>query len=55
MKNVNQEGLNELSLNEVTKIEGGNLLDSCKSLVNTVVNTVNGAISSTGYHISHWN
>lgn len=55
MKNVNQQELNELSQQEVVQIEGGNLLDSLKTAANTVIDTVNGAISSTGYSISHWN
>jgi hypothetical protein len=52
MKNVNQEGLNELSQNELIQTEGGNLF---KDAVNAVIDIVNPIIEPAGFHINHWN
>ena len=50
MKNVNQEGLNELSQEELTQIDGG---FSLKDAVNSVIDVVNIVIEPMGYHINH--
>ena len=50
MKNVNQEGLNELFQNELTQIEGG---FSFKDAVNSVIDIVNTLGEPIGLHIDH--